>query len=165
MQAVHNIESPAYLVSVEADRFEDGIIAQAIAILDRRIKRGPVLSSPAVVREYLMLKAATHSDYEVFSVLLLDAQNQVIEFREMFRGTLTQTSVYPREVVKAALQVGACSVILTHNHPTGALEPSRADELLTMTLKSSLQLVDVKILDHIITGGGRSLSMAERGLI
>lgn len=165
MHAVQSIDAPTYGANTSADVEEDSIIAKALEILRRRIKRGPVMNSPAVVREYLMLEAAKHHDYEVFGCLFLDAQNYVIEFREMFRGTLTQTSVYPREVVKIALQNGAAAVIFTHNHPTGCMEQSRADEMLTSTLKQSLNLVDVRVLDHIITGGGRSMSFAEKGLI
>ena len=102
---------------------------------------------------------------EVFGVLFLDSQNKVLQYREMFFGTLTQTSVYPREVARIALELGAASVILTHNHPSGSVEPSRADIHLTNTLKSALALVDVRVLDHIIIGGVDSLSMAEKGLM
>lgn len=158
----NSIESPAYLADFSE---EDGLIARALEILSRRVSKGPAMNSPQTVRDYLTVQAAKHDGIEVFSILLLDAQHQVIEYREMFRGTLTQTSVYPREVVRAALALNASAVILTHNHPSGALEPSRADELLTQTLKSSLNLVDVRVLDHIITAGGKSLSFAERGLL
>lgn len=160
---VQSFDAPAYNVIHATE--DDCIIAKALEILDRRVFKGPAMSSPTMVRDYLTLQAAKHDGIEVFSILLLDAQHQVIEYREMFRGTLTQTSVYPREVVRAALAVNASAVILTHNHPSGALEPSRADELLTQTLKSSLNLVDVRVLDHIITAGGKSLSFAERGLL
>ena len=111
------------------------------------------------------MEATKSPDHEVFSVLFLDAQHRVIEFSEMFRGTLTQTSVYPREVVKEALRLNAAALIFTHNHPSGSLVPSRADEALTQTLKSALSLVDVKVLDHIITSNSGALSMAEKGLI
>jgi DNA repair protein RadC len=97
--------------------------------------------------------------------MFLDAQNRVIEFKELFAGTLAQTSVYPREVVREALRLNAAAVILSHNHPSGETRPSRADEVLTSTLKTALALVDVRVLDHIITAGGESLSMAEKGLI
>ncbi len=162
MQA-HSIEAAPY--NVIPFNEEDSIIAKALAILSRRIAAGPLLNSPQVVRDYLAVQAAKHDGYEVFSVLFLDAQHRVIEFREMFRGTLTQTSVYPREVVREAIELKASAVILTHNHPSGTLEASRADELLTSTLKSALNLVDVRVLDHIITSAGASMSMAERGLI
>ena len=98
-------------------------------------------------------------------MLFLDAQHRVIETEEMFRGTLTQTSVYPREVVKAALTHNAAAVILAHNHPSGSTTPSRADELLTQTLKAALTLVDVRVLDHMVVTTGEVLSMAERGLM
>lgn len=129
--------------------------------------RGPAMSNQEVTRKYLTVKAAKHDadGVEVFSVLFLDSQLRVIEYREMFRGTLTQTSVYPREVVRAAMELNANAVVLTHNHPAGTLEASRADEMLTSTLKRTLDLVDVRVLDHIITAGGQSLSFAERGLL
>jgi DNA repair protein RadC len=98
-------------------------------------------------------------------VLFLDAQNRLLRSEEMFRGTLTQTSVYPREVVKCALDYGAASVVLAHNHPSGAAEPSKADEYLTQTLSRALALVDVRVLDHIVVARGQTLSMAERGLV
>ena len=160
---VQSIDAPAYTVIHATE--DDSIIAKALEILTRRVTAGPAMNSPQVVRDYLTVQAAKHDGVEVFSVLLMDAQNQVIEYREMFRGTLTQTSVYPREVVRAALAVNAAAVIFTHNHPSGMLQPSRADELLTSTLKSALALVDVRVLDHIITAGGQSLSFAKRGLL
>ena len=125
-----------------------------------------VLASPAAVRTFLRLMMAA-LEYEVFVVLFLDVQNRVIASEEMFRGTLTQTSVYPREVVKRALTLNAAAVILAHNHPSGNVEPSRADEVLTQTLRASLALIDVRVLDHfIVAGNGNSiLSMAERGLL
>jgi DNA repair protein RadC len=98
-------------------------------------------------------------------VLYLDAQNRVLADEELFRGTLTQTSVYPREVVRRALQLNSAAVILAHNHPSGAAEPSRADEFLTQSLKSALQLVDVRVLDHLVVGRGQVVSFAERGLL
>ena len=123
-----------------------------------------VLAAPDDVKDYLRLTLAP-KDHEVFAVVFLDAQNRVIETEEMFRGTLTQTSVYPREVVKAALTHNAASVILAHNHPSGGTTPSRADEMLTQTLKTALALVDVRVLDHLIVTTGEVLSMAERGLM
>jgi len=103
--------------------------------------------------------------HEVFVCLQLDAQHRVIAIEELFRGTLTQTSVYPREVVKAALRVNAATVIFAHNHPSGVAEPSHADEILTRSLKSALALVDVQVLDHFIVAGTRIMSFAERGLL
>ena len=104
-------------------------------------------------------------EHEVFCVVFLDAQHRVIELQQMFRGTVTQTSVYPREVVKASLALNAAAVILAHNHPSGAAEPSRADEYLTQTLKTALQLVDVRVLDHLVVTANVVVSFAERGLL
>ncbi len=104
-------------------------------------------------------------EYESFVVLYLDAQNSLIEVEELFRGTLTQTSVYPREVVKSALRFNAAAVMLAHNHPSGSVTPSRADEHLTQTLKAALALVDVRVLDHLVIAGNNSLSFAETGLL
>ena len=101
----------------------------------------------------------------MFAVLFLDAQNRLVAMEEMFRGTLTHTSVYPREVVKRALHHQAGAVVLAHNHPSGSVQPSRADETITQTLKAALALVDVRVLDHIIVGQGETFSMAERGLV
>jgi DNA repair protein RadC len=122
-------------------------------------------TAPGKVRDWLRLKLATRQ-HEVFMALWLDAQNRLIKADELFSGTLTQTSVYPREVVKAALANNAAAVILAHNHPSGIAEPSQADEMLTRTLKTALSLVDVKLLDHfIVAGNGTPLSFAERGLL
>ena len=124
-----------------------------------------LLSSPQQVRDFLRLKLDALT-YEVFMVLLLDAQNRLIRAEEVFRGTLTQTSVYPREIVKLALAHNAAAVILAHNHPSGVAEPSRADEQLTQSLKQTLALVDVKVLDHfVVAGSAPPLSFAERGLL
>ena len=122
------------------------------------------LSSPRVVRDYLRLLLSGR-EQEVFVVLLLDAQHRVIASEEMFRGTLTQTSVYPREVVKCALKHNCAAVIFAHNHPSGVAEPSHADEILTRSLKAALALVDIQVLDHFIVAGTRTMSFAERGLL
>jgi DNA repair protein RadC len=124
----------------------------------------PVFSSPGVVRDYLRLHMA-QLEHEQFSVLFLDAQHRLLVFETLFRGSLTQTSVYPREVVVRALHHQAAAVVLAHNHPSGTVQPSRADEALTQTLKAALALVDVRVLDHIIVGPGQALSMAETGLL
>ena len=121
-------------------------------------------TSPNVVRDYLRLRLRGLG-YEVFYVLFLDAQNRLIDAVEMFKGTLTQTSVYPREVVKAALAHNAATVMFAHNHPSGVAEPSWADEVLTRQLKEALALVDVRVLDHFIVAGSRVLSFAESGLL
>jgi DNA repair protein RadC len=101
----------------------------------------------------------------VFAVLFLDVQHRLIKLEELFQGTLTQTSVYPREVARRALMLNAASVVLAHNHPSGVAEPSRADEFLTQSLKTALALIDVRVLDHLIVGRGQVVSMAERGLV
>ncbi|MDP3513016.1 MAG: DNA repair protein RadC [Sulfuritalea sp.] len=123
-----------------------------------------VLSAPGTVRDFLRIHFA-NQEHESFIALWLDAQNRLIAAEELFRGTLTQTSVYPREVVKAALRANAGAVIFSHNHPSGVAEPSRADELLTGNLKQALALVDVKILDHFVVAGSATISFAERGLL
>lgn len=137
------------------------LAARAIA---ERLTQRDALSSPSAVRDFLKHRLGG-LPHEVFVVILLDAQNRVLSVDEMFRGTLTQTSVYPREVVKAALRANAAAVIFAHNHPSGVAEPSRSDEALTQSLKQALSLVDVKVLDHFIVAGTGTLSFAERGLI
>ncbi len=132
--------------------------------LKEEITARDVLSSPRAVRDYLRLAFAGRQ-HEVFVVLLLDAQHRVIACEELFRGTLTQTSVYPREVVKCALRHNAAAVIFAHNHPSGVAEPSHADEILTRSLKSALGLVDVQVLDHFVVAGSGTTSFAERGLL
>jgi DNA repair protein RadC len=122
------------------------------------------LASPQAVRDYLRLLLAARP-YEVFVGLFLDSQNRLLAADELFRGTLAQTSVYPREVVKAALARNAAAMIFAHNHPSGVAEPSRADELLTQALKQALALVDIRTLDHFVVAGGRITSFAERGLL
>ena len=143
---------------------DDALIEQALAILARRIYATDTLAAPGAVRDYLRLLLAGR-EHEVFVAVLLDAQNRVLSCEELFRGTLTQTSVYPREVVKVALAANAGAVIFAHNHPSGVSEPSRADELLTHQLKSALALVDIKVLDHFVVAGGESMSFSERGLL
>jgi DNA repair protein RadC len=128
------------------------------------LRQRTLFDSPSRVKEYLGL-ALARREHEVFAVLFLDAQHQLIEMEEMFRGTLTQTSVYPREVVKRALAHNAAAVVFAHNHPSGVAEPSRADEFLTQTLKSALALVDIRVLDHLVVGRGDVVSFAERGLL
>lgn len=132
--------------------------------LDEEIKRGCVMSAPAAVRDCLRIHFAGR-EYESFVAMFLDAQHRLIVTEELFRGTLTQTSVYPREVVKAALHQNAAAVIFAHNHPSGVAEPSKADEQLTNALKQALALVDVRVLDHFIVAGASTLSFAERGLL
>ena len=125
---------------------------------------GDALTSPEAVRSFLRLTLAERP-HEVFMAVMLDAQNRVIASEELFQGTLTQTSVFPREVVKCALKHNAAAIIFAHNHPSGVAEPSQADQVLTETLKRALALVDVKVLDHFIVGRGAAMSFAERGLL
>lgn len=154
-------ESPPYAAVALED---DAIIAKAIAILAGRLKRGAAIGSPQAVKDYLRLQIGG-LEHEVFGALFLDAQHRVIEWVEMFRGTLTQAAVYPREVLKTALKLNACAVVLAHNHPSGVAEPSRADEYLTQSLKTALALVDVRVIDHIIVSNSGATSFAERGLL
>lgn len=132
--------------------------------LDMQMRQGDVLGSPSAVRDYLRFTLKDRP-YEVFAAVFLDAQNRVIGQEELFRGTLTQTSVYPREVVKRALARNAASLILAHNHPSGVAEASQADRLLTQQLRQALSLVDVRVLDHFIVAGTQILSFAETGLL
>ena len=133
--------------------------------LSETLQVGDCLADPGAVKDLLRLRLS-HLAHEVFVVLLLDAQHRLIDCVELFRGTLTQTSVYPREVVKLALERNAAGVVFAHNHPSGVAEPSSSDEALTRTLKAALALVDVRVLDHfIVAGTATPLSFAERGLI
>jgi len=132
--------------------------------LVEQMRHGDALVSPQAVRDYLRVKLA-HLEHEVFMALFLDTHHRVIAAEELFRGTLSQTSVYPREVVKRALAHNAAAVILAHNHPSGVAEPSRADEYLTQTLRQSLSLVDARVLDHFVVAGSGVVSFAERGLL
>jgi DNA repair protein RadC len=142
----------------------DRIILRALKILEERIRTGASLTSPSAVRDYLRLLLHGR-EHEVFVCIWLDAQHRVLAVQEIFRGTLTQTSVYPREVVKAALQQNAAAVIFAHNHPSGVAQPSQADELLTRNLRDALALVEIKVLDHFIVAGAHAISFAERGLL
>lgn len=132
--------------------------------LREQLRHGALLTSPGAVRDYLRL-ALAQRPHEVFVCIWLDAQHRVIGLEEPFRGTLTQTSVYPREIVKAALAANAAAVIFAHNHPSGAAQPSQADELLTRNLRDALALVEVRVLDHFIVAGNQAISFAERGLL
>ena len=145
--------------------------AELVAVLElarralaQQLREREVFDSPDTVKHYLQLHLAAKG-HEVFAVLFLDAQNRLLALEELFRGTLMQTSVYPREVVLRALHHQAAAVVLAHNHPSGSVQPSRADEALTQTLKTTLALVDVRVLDHVIVAPGQALSMAEKGLV
>lgn len=140
------------------------VLEMARRALAEELKSGDAMNSPKSVRDYLRL-SLEGKKHEIFVGIFLDAQNRAIAAEELFNGTLTQTSVYPREVVKRALHHNAAAMIFAHNHPSGVAEPSQADEILTQSLKQALALVDVKVLDHFIIGGGTAMSFAERGLI
>lgn len=137
-------------------------IWERVCILE--MQRGPIFSFPGALKEYLVLLFAPMR-YEAFIVLYLDTMHRLVKSEELFRGTLTQVSVYPRVVVTHALEYGASAAILAHNHPSGSVLPSRADECLTQQVKAALALIDVRLLDHFVVGAGEVLSMAERGLI
>lgn len=151
MKLVHRYTRPA-------------LVQQALNLLQCEVREADALVSPDAVRDYLRLLLADRP-HEVFTVVFLDAQNRVLDTVEMFRGSLSQTSVYPREVVVEALARQAASVILAHNHPSGDAEPSQADKALTRTLQSALALVDVRVLDHFVVTRSTLLSFAERGLL
>ena len=149
---------PAKYVQLQA------VVEMARRALAEQIQDRDAMSSPQAVRDYLRLSLGARP-HEVFVAMFLDAQNRLLGCEELFRGTLTQTSVYPREVVKTALRYNAAGVIFAHNHPSGVAEPSRTDELLTQTLKQALLLVEIKTLDHFIVAGSKTISFAERGLL
>ena len=140
------------------------VMETARRALAQQMVAAPVFDSPGRVKDYLGLQLGGRPQ-EVFAVLFLDGQHRLLRLEEMFHGTLTQTSVYPREVLRRAMALNAAAVVLAHNHPSGVAEPSRADEYLTQTLKTALQMIDVRVLDHIIVGQGQVVSMAERGLL
>lgn len=155
--AIHGMGQAKY-VQLQA------VLEMSRRALQEEIKRSDVLNSPSAVKDYLQLLLAGRQQ-EVFVVIFLDTQHRVIAAEELFHGTLSQTSVYPREVVKRALANNAAAVILAHNHPSGVAEPSQADRLLTSALKQALSLVDVRVLDHFVIAVGQTLSFAEQGLL
>lgn len=172
-RAVRTEESPEYAVGRRAPASyatatvtleEHETIAKALAILESTIRNRDVMGTPQAVRDYLRLFLAPR-EYEVFAVMFLDAQNRLIFCDEMFRGTLTATAVYPREVIREALRHNAAAMILAHNHPSGIAEPSRADEFITQAVKVAAALFDIKVLDHFIVSQSGSCSFAERGLL
>lgn len=145
--------------------------AELVAVLElsrralaQQLRTRAVFATPEAVKQYVQLQLAARA-HEVFAVLFLDVQNRLLAMEEMFQGSLSQTSVYPREVVLRALHHQASAVVLAHNHPSGTVQPSRADESLTQVLKTTLALIDVRVLDHVIVAPGQALSMAERGLL
>jgi len=149
----------------EFNDYEEGVLANAAAILKSRLQhRETVFSNPESVRQYLQIKLRPYP-YEVFCALFLDNRNRLIEYVELFRGTIDGTSVHPREVIREVIRVNAAAVIFAHNHPSGVEEPSQADLRITARLKDALVFVDVRVLDHIIIGEGDGTSLAERGLL
>jgi DNA repair protein RadC len=140
------------------------IIAAARRAMTRRVRRGTAMDSPRAVREFLTIKLGA-LEHELFAVLLLDNRHRLIDYVELFRGTIDGASVHPREVVKLALARNAAALVLAHPHPSGAAEPSQADELITRRLREALALVDIRVLDHIIVAGGEAMSFAEQGLL
>lgn len=166
--AMTETSSPYLRPHESPDTFVNHRLAVAREILLRdlstQLQSGPVLSSPDAVRHWLTLRCM-ELQHEIFLVLYLDVRNHLIEDEEIFRGTLTQTSVYPREVVKSALAHNAAAVILAHNHPSGHPEPSSADRLLTTQLRTALLMVDVQVLDHLVVAGDSIVSFAEQGLL
>lgn len=144
---------------------QDDVVQAALNILEQRLEYGPVMENPKTVQSYLMLEVMSLK-HEVFGCLWLNNRHNVIRCNPLFRGTIDSAAVYPREVVKEALlQVNAASVIFYHNHPSGDPEPSNADRMLTERLKTALATVDIRVLDHIVIGGDKTVSFAERGLI
>ena len=148
----------------EQQKREERLLARARKILLRRMQQGTYLSNPGEVKDYLRLQVG-HLEHEVFGCLFLNNQHAVIAAEEMFRGTIDGASVYPREVVKRALELNAAAVIFYHNHPSGVSEPSQADQRLTQRLKAALGTVDIRVLDHFVVGSAEALSFTERGLL
>jgi DNA repair protein RadC len=140
------------------------ILRAARAVMNQKVHRKTLMTSPKLVKDFLTIKLGA-LEYEIFCVLLLDKRHRLIEYVELFRGTIDGASVYPREIVKLALEKNAAALVLAHPHPSGVAEPSQADELITQRVKAALDLVDIRVLDHIIIGAGNVVSMAERGLV
>lgn len=163
--AEYKVEKPkAKRVTKNKVEKENEIIEQALQILAERIKRSHVMSSPDATRNYLKISNAKYES-EIFRALFLDNQHGLIADEVLFYGSISQCGVYPREVVKRALELNAAAVIFSHNHPSGVAEPSGADRQITDRLVKALDLIDVRVLDHIVTGGSDSVSFAERGWV
>jgi len=162
---VTNSHVPSALVPTAGiELSETEVLSWAQSILEARFHRSNYLTSPNLVRDYLISQLA-NEEREVFGVILLDSQHGVLRFERLFYGTIDSASVYPREVIKAVLNANAAAVILAHNHPSGVPEPSQADRTLTTRLSTALQTIDVRLLDHLVIGGATAVSFAERGLI
>lgn len=160
-------ESPApYIVHPDTiHAAEERVISDALAILTKRLRKpGAIINTPKLVIDFLLLQIA-EKEREVFGVIWLDARHGYITHEALFEGTATQTSVYPRELLKSGLKHNAVAAFIYHNHPSGDTEPSRADENLTFVVKDALSKADIKLLDHLIIGGTSACSLAERGLI
>jgi len=155
---------PSRTVDMPPDLSEEQVLTWANRILESRFQRSHYLSNPGVTKDYLRSTLA-NKEREVFALVFLDNQHAVIGLEILFYGTIDGASVYPREVVKAALDYNAAAVILAHNHPSGIAEPSSADERITERLVEALKTVDIRVLDHLIIGGTNSVSLAERGLL
>ena len=156
---LHRQTSDGFVPVADAD-----VIGAALSVLSAQVSRGNTLNSPRAVREFLAIRYA-NLEHEVFTVIFLDNRNRVIACEDLFRGTIDGASVYPREVVKAALAHNAAACLLAHPHPSGIAEPSQADEFITRRLKEALALVDIRLIDHIVIGGGVYVSLAERGVL
>jgi DNA repair protein RadC len=161
---VESQDTPQYGSGPAVTNHDDDVIALAFDILYRRAKHDAYFTDPDKAGAYFAVRSAD-MEHEVFSIALLDAQHGLIRIEDVSLGTINQAAVYPREIVKLALQANAAAVVLHHNHPSGSPEPSRSDEALTKTLKAALYLIEVRVIDHIVTGGGKWVSFAERGLI
>lgn len=162
--ATHKINSETPVEYGVTPGSGDDIIARALELLQARCSTGQQMSNPQDVKNYLILSEAADGR-EHFRVMWLDARHRIIETQTLSSGTLTQAYVYPREVVRAGLALNAAACIISHNHPSGETEPSPADRNLTKHLKEALALLDIRLLDHVITGGGKALSMAEQGML
>ena len=159
------VDSDVELSSTPAEQRDDWIIRQAIALLEQRVfNAGPMLKSPPAVRDYLRLKLMAETN-ELFVVVFLDSQNQVLAYEPLFKGTVDAAVVYPRVVVQRALALNASALIFAHQHPSGVTDPSGADRTLTQRLKHALETVDIRVLDHFIVGKGEPYSFAESGLL
>lgn len=141
------------------------ILIAAREVIEQTLPPQQALNRPELIKEFLRIKLNSTLEHEIFGMAMLNSQYELIEYVEPFRGTLTQASVYPREVVKMALKANAAAIVIAHNHPSGTLEPSEADKQLTRHLRETLQMVDVRLLDHILVAGNKALSFAERGLL
>lgn len=157
--------SPAYTVTTTTNKTDDEIIAEALAILGKRMRvPGVAIKSPQDTKDFLTLRLA-EQETEVFCCIYLDNRHRVIAFEEVFQGTIDNTTVHPREIVRRCMKHNAAAIILAHNHPSGVVNPSEADRHITTRIRGALEWIDVRVLDHFIVGGTDCLSLAEKGLI